>query len=680
VNSLAENQNFRKDIQGLRGLAVLAVVLYHANLPVSGGFLGVDVFFVISGFIVTTVILREVDRTGRISLKDFYVRRIRRILPMFTLATVMTVALTMVFLSPFGDQQQAFSTSRWAAFFASNYQLQFSDSYENLVGNPFRHLWSLSVEEQFYVVLPVVLIVAIRFFGKGPEQSSRWRAIFFAIAAIVAVASFALALNGSASEATASMAFFSLPTRAWELCAGVLAAVTFSSVRLGKVAAFSLGSLGFVVITASMFLVDGSTPHPGLATLAPVLGTVMLILVGSHSVITHRVLSCKPLVWLGDRSYGWYLWHWPLVVFAALIIPENTAVLVFASVIAVVISSVTYRNVEEPIRRNSLLSGRRSVMILGGSVSLILVVSFLANRLADTGLGLFDPAGRESNFERSFDLYLRGQDMEGSCFLRNLETTFNDVNVISRECSNQVKSERTEVLLMGDSTALAASEGYFDAATKSGVRAVAFAAAGCPTIDGAPRAKKTSCPPIQDIYRNLVKNLRPRVVVMVNRFDLYVEPLGEVKENDHRILSESGAVPENQVESLQNLLISLSKFVSEIRANGSEVVVMLQPPPGIFSNWTLFERWSFGIPFKEDYIATMVQQRKTINNAIVSLLAGRRGVHVYDPGSSICGNPKVCRIRIADGVPYADETHLTPAGSMKLSEGFRKIFSGIFSS
>ena len=677
---LADNQAFRTDIQGLRGFAVLAVVLYHASLPVPGGFLGVDIFFVISGFIVTTVMLRELDVTGKVSLRDFYVRRIRRILPMFTLVTVVTILLTMVFLSPFGDQQQAFSTSRWSAFFASNYQLQLSDSYQNLVGNPFRHMWSLSVEEQFYVVLPIVLILSVWLFRRSSDRTGRWRGAFVGVTSALALVSFALALDASASEATATMAFFSLPTRAWELCIGVLAATAFSSLRLGRAFASVLGVGGFVALTFSLFLIDDSTTHPGWVTLAPVVGTAILILVGSQSAVTHWVLSCKPLVWLGDRSYGWYLWHWPFVVFAGAALGNRPMVLAVASVLALLITEFTFRVVEQPTRRAKSVVGFRATAVLVGSMLVVASSSFAADRVTGTGLGLREGNPDEFDFTEQFELVKRGGNMDGSCFLDSLFTSFNDVGVVARECSNKVRSSTTDVVLIGDSNALTASDGLFEATRQLGVRSVFFGGGGCPSLSRPPMDKSETCAPVQQMYRRLVEEVDPRVVVLVNRYDLYVEPLAGVIDNDHRIPFADGKTPVRPRQRLESVARALEEFVDELVRDGRQVVVMLQPPPSYLLNRTLFESWfPQAAIFRDSDVANVVEQRREIREAIISVLAGREGISVFEPGEAVCGRADFCQANIDDELVYANLSHLNPKGSMRLTEGFIGVLKPLLS-
>jgi len=680
--SLAANQAHRKDIQGLRGLAVLAVVLYHANLPVPGGFLGVDVFFVISGFVVTHQIARQVAEGNRFSFADFYARRIRRLLPIYVVVVMTCIVLSVIFLSPFGEQQQAFSTARWSAFFASNLQLMNNDSYESLVGNPFRHLWSLSVEEQFYLVLPIVVIGAGAIARKILRRIGKVLPITEIVVMVLGGVSFVLALlltSPNASESSVRWAFFSMPTRVWELGAGVvLALVIVRGATLRPKAATSLGLVGLAGVVGAVVLVEGVDGHPGLVTLVPVLSTVALLFAGNHSRLLAMVLSWKPLVLMGDVSYGWYLWHWPFVVFAALIIPNNTLVLVGASVFALAVSLITYRYVEDPIRRNTSLTGWRSIAILIGSSGLILLGSIVANRLADSGLSLSDGQEVDFDFMGEFELDQRGGNMDGSCFLRHLETTFNDVEVISRECSNEVRASETDVVLLGDSNALVASNGLFEATRELGVRAVAFTGAGCPTVDGKPFAKAKTCPSVQDTYKRLLDYLDPRVVVLINRFDLYIGPLAHIQENDHRILLEDGSLPRDAEESLRNVADSLGRFVGEQVDAGREVLIMLQPPPGVMLNRTLFERWFPSLTsLRNDQLEEILIQREEIKDAVLDQFLSVDRVRVYEPGESICGNREFCRVTIGRDSLYGSFTHINPSGSARLTDDFKEILGDL---
>ncbi|MCU0664687.1 MAG: acyltransferase, partial [Myxococcota bacterium] len=329
---------------------MLAVVAYHANVPfVTGGFVGVDVFFVISGFLITNLLIAEQNSKGRISLLNFYVRRVRRILPAFLLVIVGTLILSWIFLYPVNGEQQTVAKSAIAALLLSaNHFFYSTISYFNNQAEqmPLLHLWSLSVEEQFYVVWPLLLLLL----------SDRRRLLLVLIA--VWIASFALSVWLVIWDQSA--AFFLMPARAWELATGALLAffIPASSSHGSKYhIGIACSLLGITMIFASIFLLDRATPFPGAAALLPVIGTALVIW-GNAAAARSWValaLSYRPIVFVGLISYSLYLWHWPLLTFAnAETLGQPHPLLVAGLVtLAFMLSWMTYRFVEVPFRRST---------------------------------------------------------------------------------------------------------------------------------------------------------------------------------------------------------------------------------------------------------------------------------------------------------------------------------------
>src|SRR3954451_8836037 len=309
------SRGHRSDIQGLRAVAVLLVVLFHAELGFSGGFVGVDVFFVISGFVITAMLLNELHGTDTLRLARFYARRIRRLMPALALL-IAVVALVGILAAPVGIQDVAARTGASASVFLGNFYLYFVPKGYFAAGsdlNPFLHTWSLAVEEQFYLVFPVVLLGA----WKLGRRSRRSVGYACAALALLGLASFVLsyllvhnhALPGISSPQ--EFAFYSSFTRAWEFAVGAILA--FGLVRLHTMPrglALAAGWIGIALVIVVSLRYDASTPFPGTAAIAPVVGTVLVLASGSGGTRgVRRGLSVKPLVKLGDMSYSWYLWH-----------------------------------------------------------------------------------------------------------------------------------------------------------------------------------------------------------------------------------------------------------------------------------------------------------------------------------------------------------------------------------
>lgn len=315
---------FRQDIEGLRAVAVLAVVLFHAGVPgVGGGFIGVDVFFVISGFLITGLLWREVKTAGTVRLRRFYGARARRLLPASALVGVATAIGSAILLPPL-QARSVIVDGIASALYAGNYRfaVQHVDYLAaNKPPSPFQHYWSLGVEEQFYLMWPT-LIIGTAWLIRLARRRSRARPTssaspYLLVLALVAAVSFAVSL--AASRTWPSWAFFSLPTRAWELGVGGLVALTAHQWRrLAGLPAALAGWVGLGLILITCIQLSTTTPYPYTAALFPVLGTALVIGAGcaapSHGC--SLVLSWSPMRAIGRVSYSWYLWHWPLLLLA----------------------------------------------------------------------------------------------------------------------------------------------------------------------------------------------------------------------------------------------------------------------------------------------------------------------------------------------------------------------------
>lgn len=351
----------RGDIQGMRAVAVLTVVAAHAGVSfLPGGYVGVDVFYVISGYLIAGLLFRDVATGGTFSLTSFWSRRARRILPAATVVTIATVAVSVAWLSLI-ETRRVVTDAVWATLFAANIHFagQGVDYFDHDIGpSPLQHYWSLAVEEQFYVVWPLLLLAflgLVRFVSrKGRQQRLPRRAVAVLLVAVSA-ASLVWSVHQTATDPTA--AYFSTLTRAWELGVGaVLALVPVATVRrLPRPAAQVLAVAGLGAVGWSCAAYTPATAFPGYAACLPVLGTAALLLAGSSATRpwTHRVLDNPPLRLVGDWSYSLYLWHWPALILTArwvdrpLTVPERLVVVGAVFVLA----GVTYRLVETPFRR-----------------------------------------------------------------------------------------------------------------------------------------------------------------------------------------------------------------------------------------------------------------------------------------------------------------------------------------
>ena len=365
----------RTDIEGLRAIAVLAVLLFHAGVPgIGGGYVGVDVFFVVSGFLITSLLVAEKADTGKVSLGAFYARRARRILPVSALVAVATLCASWIWLEPL--RLRSLSRDVLAvALFSSNFVFAHrgADYLQSaLPPSPLQHYWSLAVEEQFYVVWPaLVMLVCI---GIGTRTMRNVRLRVGITAGVAAVASFigCMALMNSSQP----WAFFSPHTRAFELAIGALAAVIPHGVSKAAIQMnAALAWCGLAGIIATIVLFSETTTFPGPWALAPVMATAFLLRGGNATSWAPEVLlRLSPLQWLGSRSYSAYLWHWPVLIIAAAALDKKLSVFegLVCLMMSLGLSEFSYRFVENPVRRNHNISGIRALVL---AVSLIAVVS-----------------------------------------------------------------------------------------------------------------------------------------------------------------------------------------------------------------------------------------------------------------------------------------------------------------
>jgi peptidoglycan/LPS O-acetylase OafA/YrhL len=361
---------FRPDVEGLRAVAILLVVLFHVGIPqVRGGFVGVDVFFVISGFVITGLLLRERRSSGRTSFAAFYARRARRILPAAMLVIVVSLVGSAV-ISDHGYAGLVASDARWCAVFLAN--VHFAHVYPNYLvprpQSPLGQYWSLAIEEQFYLVYPAFFVALLA--SRSRRVGVRRVALGLGVAA---VASLVLSIVWTHTGQLA--AYDSTLTRVWELAAGALIALGIERFeRLPAAWATAMtwaGMLGIVVAAAAY---STFTPYPGIAVALPVLSAALVIVGGTARPPrgAELVLATSPFRWVGRWSYSWYLWHWPLLVLAAQAAHTTTnqqgiALNLVIVAVALGVAALTYSFVENPVRHWSrLMSSPRATLVGAG--------------------------------------------------------------------------------------------------------------------------------------------------------------------------------------------------------------------------------------------------------------------------------------------------------------------------
>jgi len=419
---------YRPEIDGLRALAVVPVILFHAGFELfSGGFVGVDVFFVISGYLITTILIEEIEN-NRFNLINFYERRARRILP--ALFFMMLICFPFAWMWMLPSEMRDFSRSIVAvSLFSSNFLFWQESGYFAAAGatKPLLHTWSLAIEEQYYVLFPIFLLLAWRF-GKNKVF---WMTVVFA------AISLALSEWGWRNQPTAN--FYLAPTRIWELLAGSIA--TFIVQKRGVQSNNFLSLIGLAAIVFSIFAYDENTPFPSIYASVPVTGVVLLILFGNKNTLVGKLLSTRYLVGIGLISYSAYLWHHPLFAFAKIRLYEPSHFIFFIlTVFSLIIAYLSWRFIEQPFRRPSNFFSSRNYIFTLSSLFLIGFVfvgyvGHLKNGFSDTSDARRYLSELESRIETNHGLHT---DCEGE---------FN----LSVNCRTDVQPN---VLLWGDSYAM----------------------------------------------------------------------------------------------------------------------------------------------------------------------------------------------------------------------------------
>ena len=504
---------FRPDIEGLRAVAILLVVLYHAGWRwASSGFLGVDVFFVLSGFLISGLLLDEITATGRVSLTRFWARRARRLLPAATLVTLVVLVLNAALLSLF-DQISFAATARAFAVYVSNvlFAMRSTDYFGGAaVRDPLLHSWSLSVEEQFYLFFaPLMLALAAWSRASGPEVMRRR---FLQLVVLGSVASFIGCLF--LVRRYPVIAFYALPSRAWEFGLGALAVV--AARRIGKLGHGTLEIMSIMgllaMLGAASFVKEGSVAPLGITTLLPALGTLALILggAGARPTLVGRALATAPMRLVGRLSYSWYLWHWPMLVYLRDRVPSPSLRLsVGVALLSLVPAAITYKLIESPIRFSKGLQSRARQVVLG-AVGLALFTA-----LAATAASWY---ARHTLASPRYRNVLAAR-IQPATYANGCQVSL--TAVVSPPCEFGPGTNDTTLVLFGDSHAAQWFPAFDSLATLRGWKLVNLTKRGCPSISTTvfnPRLERayTECDTWRTYAIKRIVTLRPTIIVVTN--------------------------------------------------------------------------------------------------------------------------------------------------------------------
>ncbi|HEX6373824.1 MAG TPA: acyltransferase family protein [Longimicrobium sp.] len=648
---------FRPDIEGLRGVAILLVIAYHAGIPaVAGGYVGVDVFFVLSGYLITGLLLGEVERRGRLDLVQFYARRARRLLPaavLVVLATVLAAGLIYAPMEQRGLANTAFATSfyasnLWFAFLATDYL------GSHAAPSPLLHTWSLAVEEQFYLFWPLLVALAVR----GAQGATR-RARLAAVTVLVGAASFAGALW--LSLIAQPWAFFGSPTRAWEFALGALGmllAGTWS--RLPAPAGRALAWAGLAGVVGAAVAFGPTTRHPGVISLVPVVGTALVLMAGAREPSTGvgRVLSAAWLQWVGRVSYSWYLWHWPVLVLGAAAFPEGGAPLRLAGVLlSLGMAHATLRWVENPIRHSRALAPRPA-FTLAAAAGLTLASGGLAVGARQLAVRL-----QESPGQARFTAASRDEPrVPADCHLPFFA-------VDAGECVFGNAAGTVTVALFGDSHAMHWFPALERLAVRNGWKLVSLTKAGCPAASVRPAYEPVelvhqACIEWREATLARLAALRPDAVVMTSA--------GSSIDRADGGTTHTGITGEAWAAGTRRTLAAFG-------AAGVPVVLLRDTPwpashvPNCLARaaWQAWWRGPSGCTFpRTTPLATRVEQLER------RAAAGLPGVRYVDLTDEVC-RASPCRPERDGMVLYYDSHHLSATFSAALAPALGRALAPV---
>ena len=561
----AGHLRFRPDIEGLRALAIVLVVLYHAGWRrAGGGFLGVDVFFVLSGFLISGILVDEISTTGTLSLTHFWARRARRLLPAAAFITLIVLVTNAILLSPF-EQITFADTARSFAVYGSNilFAVRSTDYFGGAaVRDPLLHTWSLSVEEQFYLFFaPLLLLLAWWARSRGQDAFRRTLRI-----AAVAVSLVSLAGGLLLVRRYPVIAFYALPARAWEFGLGTLALLAVRRVDIlnrALVELLALAGLGAVVASA-MVVKEGALPF-GLITLLPTLGTVALIVSGGSASqpLVARVLSTAPLRLIGRLSYSWYLWHWPMLVYLREVRPDPSLKLSLAVALASLIpAAATYVWVESPIRFSKGLRQRAKQVVI--AAVLLAAVTFAAASAASAY------ARRQlgtPRFASILEARVAARTYADGCQVPLL-------SVESPPCKYGPGTNDTTLVLFGDSHAAQWFPAVDSMTTLRGWTLVNLTKTGCPTVTLAvPNSnlgrRYTECDTWRANAIRRIVTMRPTIVLVANARTYNV------------IIGSTAPLTDSSAAALREWHDGLVRTLTALGPSGARLVVLEDTPhPG----------------------------------------------------------------------------------------------------
>jgi peptidoglycan/LPS O-acetylase OafA/YrhL len=615
------------EIQGLRGVAVLVVVLFHAGVLLPGGYIGVDIFFVISGFVITKLLFREFESGRTKVIRRFFLGRFYRLFPASGAVVLFTLFLSTIALSPIDGIQSVTSISRNASLFFANIGLIDSGGYFFSV-NPLEHLWSLGVEAQFYLIYPFVFLCLHRF-------SKRWKQtslVFVFMISCLIVASLFFATFGAKVIAkffdinARDFSFYMMPSRSWEFLFGTLVALTPNNKEVKK-SVFKLCVLlvGIAIIIGSAVLFGKQDGFPSLLSLLPAFGSAIVILLYKQSFVVVALLRSRLLIFIGNISYSWYLWHWPFIVFSKVLFPDiNNVSLVFAFA-SLGPAWLSYRFIENRYKLNNKNRVSQFAAIAICSIVLPIMTSYAID-------------GFRTNLKKYVADVPALEDLRFSV----VNQCQHVVQIESDKCFMKSDNSMNRVVLFGDSHASSASDGVVSAAEIARFELGIVSFDGCPPFPISEAGD--GCSDARVIYEQTLEGLTPDAVVLVNSLEHYLQYDG------------------NKIETAF-IVKSLTKYVEYLTSSKVRVVIVLQVPSMEMSGQVSVLRPRLSTSTSDLAAQTT---RLSLINQLRNGLGANQLVSFVETDDLFCKS-NICDPRSGGNLIYRDQSHLNPLGSLRLA-------------
>jgi len=677
VNSILESRlqktpsvgsgNTILQIQGLRGIAVLGVVAYHAGLPLPGGFTGVDMFFVISGFVVSLSIIRHFQKSGHISIRTFYMKRIRRLSPAlgFMLSVVLVI---MVFLSsPLADFTTAPLTAIGASLGVSNWVIftttggYFDSAAES---NEFLNTWTLGVEAQFYLLLPI-LFAAIFVFKRSLRLYIAGL-LFGFIFLVSALAAWLNSLGQVGPRTEFLFGFYGPVGRLWEFLVGVLLVfVVYRKVKFPLVLARAMALLGLGLIGYSFTVINSTAIFPGPMTLVPVVGTGLLLAASLQVQNLRRFLCLDLLLAIGNFSYSWYLWHWPFVVLASGTWGDTWVVKSTAVVASVFPAVISYRFIESRFRYSQSASNSINTNIIGISILAPILIAGIFIFVFKVGMG--SPVIRKYQIATSSLHLAQTRGCDGTVALDS--ESFMD-------CTWNKDASGSPIYLIGDSNADHFSEAALFAAEELNRPLVISTSHACPFISGKFEWEPMSvdwlaqCDDYREGNLSFLENA-PKGTVVVSNIDWYWT-------SKEILLKSTPSQLAGRESLLETFEMEMIRTVERLQ-NSGQVVVLVQTAPQWHGQYFWEPRSCLPLSLirgscdAEMPRTAALFNQQTVRTA-VEAVSTKTGTAIWDSFDELCAG-KLCQIESESNVKYYDANHISVEESKVLGPSFKEFLS-----